>query len=65
LPSNLRWVADYNPLAFLVEAYRDLVLEGTFPAPSTTFWFSVFAVALLVGGFFLFTRTKQNFADLI
>lgn len=65
LPSNLRWVADYNPLAFLVEAYRDLVLEGTFPALSTTLWFSLFAVALLAGGFFIFARTKQNFADLI
>jgi ABC-2 type transport system permease protein len=65
LPENLRFVVDYNPLAFLVEAYRGLVLEGTFPAPSTTLWFSIYAGELLVGGFFIFARVKQNFADLI
>jgi ABC-type polysaccharide/polyol phosphate export permease len=65
LPANLRFVADYNPLAFLVEAYRGLVLEGTFPSLSTTLWFSILAGGLLVGGFFIFARVKQNFADLI
>jgi ABC-type polysaccharide/polyol phosphate export permease len=65
LPSNLRFLVDYNPLAFLVEAYRDLVLEGTLPALSTTLWFSVFTGALLVGGFLLFAQVKQNFADLV
>jgi ABC-type polysaccharide/polyol phosphate export permease len=65
LPPNLRWVVDYNPLAFLVEAYRDLVLEGTLPGLSATLWFSVFAGTVLVGGFFIFVRVKQNFADLV
>jgi ABC-2 type transport system permease protein len=65
LPPNLRFVADYNPLAFLVEAYRGLVLEGTFPDLPTALWFSIFAGTLLVGGFFIFVRAKQNFADLI
>ncbi len=65
LPPNFRFLVDYNPLAFLVEAYRDLVLEGTFPALSTTLWFSLFAGMLLLGGFFIFARVKQNFADLI
>jgi ABC-type polysaccharide/polyol phosphate export permease len=65
LPSNLRFIAAYNPLAFLVESYRDLVLEGTLPGLSATLWFSSFAGALLIGSFFIFVRVKQNFADLI
>lgn len=65
LPQNLRFLVDYNPLAFLVEAYRGLVLTGTFPGLSATLWFSIFAGTLLVGGFFIFVRVKQNFADLI
>ena len=65
VPENLRFLVDYNPLAFLVDAYRDLVLEGTVPALSATLWFSVFAGALFVVAFVLFARVKQNFADLL
>jgi ABC-type polysaccharide/polyol phosphate export permease len=65
LPENIRFLVDYNPLAFLVEAYRGLVLEGTLPSLSATLWFSIFAGVLLVGGFFIFARVKQNFADLV
>jgi ABC-type polysaccharide/polyol phosphate export permease len=64
VPENLRFLVDYNPLAFLVEAYRDLILEGVLPNLSAFLWFSIFAGALLAGGFFLFVRVKQNFADL-
>jgi len=63
-PENLRFLVDYNPLAFLVEAYRALILVGVPPNLSAFLWFSIFAGALLAGGFFLFVRVKQNFADL-
>ncbi len=65
VPENLRFLVDYNPLAFLVGAYRDLILEGTPPDPSAVLWFSIFAGALLAGSYFLFVRLKQNFADLL
>ncbi len=65
LPEDLRFLMDYNPLAFLVIAYRDLVLEGVVPDLSWALKFSVFATALCVVGFVVFARTKQNFAELI
>jgi ABC-type polysaccharide/polyol phosphate export permease len=65
VPENLRFVVDYNPLAFLVGAYRDLILEGQLPDFSTVLWFSVFSGALCVVGFVVFARVKQNFADLL
>jgi ABC-type polysaccharide/polyol phosphate export permease len=65
VPPDYSFLVDYNPLAFLVGAYRSLILEGTYPDPSTALYFSVFSVALLIGGFALFARVKQNFADLI
>ncbi len=65
LPENLRFLVDYNPLAFLVTAYRNLVLEGTIPDPSWALKFSVFAVVLSAVGFMVFVRAKRNFADLI
>ena len=65
LPENLRFVVDYNPLAFLVVAYRNLVLEGAIPDLSWALKFFAFATVLCVVGFAVFARTKQNFAELI
>lgn len=65
IPESLSFLVTYNPLAYLVNSYRALVLEGTIPSLTATFWFSLFSVALLIGAFALFTRVKQNFADLI
>lgn len=63
--SNLRPIIDYNPLAFLVEAYRNLVLDGKVPDWTALLWFTLFAAALATVGFVLFVRVKRQFADLI
>ena len=63
LPESVRWVADYNPLAYLVNAYRETVLFGTFPGGLSTLYFTLFSVALFVFGFALFNRLKGGFAD--
>ena len=63
LPENLRWIEDYNPLAYLVEAYRGMILEGTLPGGLATLYFSLFSLALFAAGFGLFVRLKHGFAD--
>ena len=63
LPESIRWVVDYNPLAYLVNAYRDLVLFGEPLGGQATLYFTLFSVVLLVGGFALFVRAKWGFAD--
>ena len=63
LPESVRWVADYNPLAYLVNAYRETVLFGTFPGGLSTLYFTLFSVAVFVFGFALFNRLKGGFAD--
>ena len=65
VPENLRFVVDYNPLAFLVGAYRDMILNGEVPDGGSLLWFSLLAGALMVVGFVVFVRVKQRFADLI
>jgi ABC-2 type transport system permease protein len=61
----LRFVVDYNPLALLVEAYRNLVLDGTLPGGKPFVCFSLFAGVLCVVGFAVFIRVKKRFADLV
>jgi ABC-type polysaccharide/polyol phosphate export permease len=63
LPESLSWVEDYNPLAYLVNAYRDLILNGTVPGALSTLYFALFSVALFIFGFALFVRLRPKFAD--
>ncbi len=63
LPESLSWIEDYNPLAYLVGAYRSLILDGTLPGALSTIYFALFSVALFVVGFALFVRLRPNFAD--
>jgi ABC-type polysaccharide/polyol phosphate export permease len=65
VPENYKWLVDYNPLTFLVEAYRNLILEGTLPFGEQAIYFCLVAVTLFVAGLALFNRVKHNFADLI
>jgi ABC-type polysaccharide/polyol phosphate export permease len=63
LPESLRWIEDYNPLAYLVSAYRAVILEGALPGGLATTYFGLFSVALFFAGFALFVRFKPGFAD--
>jgi ABC-type polysaccharide/polyol phosphate export permease len=63
LPDSLSWIEDYNPLAYLVNAYRDLILNGTLPGALSTLYFTLFSAALFIFGFALFVRLRPKFAD--
>jgi ABC-2 type transport system permease protein len=65
VPEDWRFLVDYNPLAFLVESYRRLILDGELPSAEAAVYFSLFAAALFVVGLVVFTRVKHNFADLL
>lgn len=65
VPEHLSFIVDYNPVAYLVEVYRNLVLDGTIPDMKELALFTLFAVALAIAGFILFDRNKKKFADLI
>jgi ABC-type polysaccharide/polyol phosphate export permease len=65
VPEDWSFLVDYNPLAVLVNAYRDLIINGELPGLESALWFSLFAAALFVAGLFVFNRVKHNFADLL
>jgi ABC-type polysaccharide/polyol phosphate export permease len=65
VPEEWSFLVDYNPLAYLVESYRGLILEGELPGLEGSIYFSLFALALFVVGFVLYNRFKHNFADLL
>jgi ABC-type polysaccharide/polyol phosphate export permease len=63
VPERFSFLVDYNPLAFLVGAYRALILDGELPGAMASIYFSLFAVAVFGVGFVVFNRVKHNFAD--
>lgn len=63
VPENLSFLVDYNPLAYLVNSYRDLIITGELPNLMASLYFSLFALAMFIFGFTLFVRLKPWFAD--
>jgi ABC-type polysaccharide/polyol phosphate export permease len=62
--AGLGFIVDYNPLAILVEGYRNLILDGVVPGMDFL-GFTVFATLLCAASFMLFVRVKKNFGDLL
>ena len=63
VPERFSFLVDYNPLAYLVGAYRALILDGELPGAMASIYFSLFAAAVFGVGFVVFNRVKHNFAD--
>ena len=62
-PPQYGAVYSLNPVAALVMAIRDILLDGKAPAASLLLKLSVGSVAVLVVGLLLFRRMKQSFYD--
>lgn len=64
VPKWLLPVYYLNPMAGIIEAYRQIMLFGQVPGPYL--WLSAaLSLAILVGGYYLFKRVEFLFADLV
>jgi len=65
LPEDYRWLLSLNPLTYVVETARDLILWNQLPSlPATGIYV---AVSLLIGwlGWVVFESTRKGFADVV
>jgi len=65
VPARFRWVLALNPLYYLVEAYRDVVLGHRLPPPSHVAVLAGVAVVVFVAGYATFRYSRHVFADLL
>jgi lipopolysaccharide transport system permease protein len=65
VPARLRWALRWNPLYYVVEGYRDVLLDHRLPAPGHLVALGTIAVAAFVGGSWFFRRSKNAFIDVI
>jgi len=64
-PENVRFLLHYNPLAFLVRAYRERLLSNIPPDPHDLMLLALYScISFLVGGL-VFRQLKRGFADVL
>lgn len=62
-PENLRWVFKINPMAVIVNAYREVILNGRVPNFSSLAIAAVLAIVVCWFGFRTFKKFEGQFAD--
>jgi homopolymeric O-antigen transport system permease protein len=65
VPERYRWLLNLNPFAPLVRSYRQIMLEGRAPDWQGLAYFTAFALASFIFGYWWFARTRRGFADVI
>ena len=64
VPESWRWVLEINPLHHLVDAYRNVIIEGTAPDPGV--WgVALLALALAWLGYLFFERVVERAKDFL
>lgn len=63
VPEQHMWIFDFNPISRLIDAYRDILLEGVVPPASTLLPLTAASFAVLVVGWFIFRRLEPGFVD--
>lgn len=65
VPPSFRFWIELNPLTYVFETGRDLLIKGALPAPGPmlAFWTGCIAIALV--GLYCFRRVKTGFADVL
>jgi lipopolysaccharide transport system permease protein len=65
IPESYRVYMFLNPMTAIVEGYRDLILKGSIPHWEGLAWTGLLGLLTALIGYFWFSRTKREFADVI
>lgn len=65
LPKEYRWLILMNPLTFIIEQGRNVVITGQAPDWQGLLTYTLFASAFAWVGFWWFQKTRRGFADVI
>ena len=63
VPAEYRWLVKLNPLYYLVEAFRAPIYNGVLPSITTLLISGAFAVAALLIGWWVFSRSADRFVQ--
>jgi len=63
IPANFRPIYQLNPVAALVMAMRDILIDGARPGPALLFKLTGISIFMLVSGLWVFRSLKARFSD--
>lgn len=63
LPSKFNWVLLVNPMAILIEAYRNILYYHQLPNFAHLFVLMIISLILLIIGYLVFKKLERNFAE--
>lgn len=63
VPGEYTWIFDINPISGLIDANRDILIEGVVPQLGTVLPLAGAALAVLAVGWFTFRRLEPGFVD--
>ena len=64
-PAWGHFVIEANPLAYVVRAYRTMILEQAMPSVADLGWIALFGTMTFVLGGLFFRYLKRGFADVL
>lgn len=65
VPQSIRWLFKLNPIAIIIEQARAVFLYGQVPNLLVMAAVAIVSVAVAIGGYWFFQRTKAAFADVL
>jgi ABC-type polysaccharide/polyol phosphate export permease len=65
VPPSMRWILFMNPIMWIVESYRSIILRGAMPSSTSLLALALCSATALLVGRVLFRRMQGAFADVI
>ncbi|MGH9240195.1 MAG: ABC transporter permease [Vicinamibacterales bacterium] len=65
VPPRLQWLFWLNPMTYVVEAYRNALLENRAPELMSFALFCAVSLTVFIAGYWVFQRSKYEFADVL
>lgn len=65
VPASYRWVFEVNPLTFIIDQAREVMLWGAMPDWAGLGLYMLIALAVAYLGYGWFTKTRKGFADVL
>lgn len=63
IPSKFMWVFKLNPMAYIIQGYRDILYYQTMPNLQGLFLILAFSLGLIIVGYQIFSYLQKNFAE--
>jgi lipopolysaccharide transport system permease protein len=65
VPESARALIQANPLTFIIEQAREILIWGHLPNWSGLFWYTLVSTAIAWAGYAWFQKTRKGFADVL